>query len=137
MEDQEIRILESYCDEYAKSRGEGMQSPVEYLLAKPRESHAGRPGEDGVCGSYEDVSSQSVHLKLFAQVLDKRVWKRRLLLVADAMVLVMKRPDDHYLKNVIPYAEFGPAVAYVSRKEVVPRERSQVERAVDGGDAAA
>ena len=34
------------------------------------------------------------------------------------MLLVMKRPDDHYLKNAVYFADCSPAVAYVSRKEV-------------------
>ena len=95
-----------------------MVTPLEFALSHPRSCHRMEPSAEGVCSSYEDVPSQSLHLKLFALVYDKRVWKRRLLLLTESMLLVMKRPDDHYLKNAICFADCSPALAYVSRKEV-------------------
>ena len=56
------------------------------------------------------TTSQPLKLKLFAHVYDKHTWKRRLLLLTDRMMLVMKRPDDHYLKNAVMWMECGQAV---------------------------
>lgn len=96
-----------------------MKTPLDCVLEHSRSSHRSQPSTEGVCSCYEDIQSQNLHLKLFALVYDKRVWKRRLLLLTDTMLLVMKRPDDHYLKNAVYFANCDPAVAYVSRKEVL------------------
>jgi hypothetical protein len=63
-------------------------------------------------------SSQHVLLKVFALTLDKRVWKRRLLVVTERNLLVVKRPDDGYLKRSLRWSEARPAVAYISKREV-------------------
>ena len=57
-------------------------------------------------------------MKMFAQVYDKRIWKRRLLIITTSMVLVMKRPDDHYLKNAFVLKDMKKAIAVIPKKEV-------------------
>lgn len=70
-------------------------------------------------------ASQTVVHKLFAQVYDRKVWKRRLLLITESMLLVMKRPDDHYLKNVVMFKDTYPACAVVNDDHVACGWRSE------------
>ena len=72
-----------------------------------------------------NAESQTVVHKLFAQVYDRKVWKRRLLLITESMLLVMKRPDDHYLKNVVAFKDTYPACAVVNDDHVACGWRGQ------------
>ena len=59
-------------------------------------------------------SFSPVVFKVFAHVYDRKVWKRRLLLLTERTLLVVKRPDDHYLKNALVLADTAPVCATVS-----------------------
>lgn len=72
-----------------------------------------------------NAESQTVVHKLFAQVYDRKVWKRRLLLITESMLLVMKRPDDYYLKNVVMFKDTYPACAVVNDDHVACGWRSE------------
>lgn len=107
MEDQEIRIGET---EETGETGETVRQPADdsalvHLIAEhpTLALHA---------------SSQTIQTKVFGFVYDKRVWKPRLLVLTDAMLLVLKRPDDHYLKNRIVFKESGLAIAVPQKKPV-------------------
>lgn len=125
MEDQEIRIMSSYCDLYAtqqeKDETTAMETPLQVVLntlfptyykSKQNQEHS------EFCEYYEEIPPQIIIMKMFAQVYDKRVWKRRLLIITTSMVLVMKRPDDHYLKNVFVLKDMKKAIAVIPKKEV-------------------
>ena len=110
MEDQEIRIGET--GETGETGGKtgaaasaSGDSTLEHLMAE-HPNAAFRP------------ASQTIVTKVFASVYHKRVWKPRLLVLTDAMLLVLKRPDDHYLKNRIVFREAGLAVAVPQKKPV-------------------
>ena len=73
------------------------------------------------------ASSQTIQTKVFAFVYDKRVWKPRLLILTDSMLLVLKRPDDHYLKTRIVFKEAGLAIAVPQKKPVFPEFHNQAQ----------
>ena len=96
-------------------------TPINHLLqlfppGMPVPASAPIPDQDD---SVMPTTTQSLRLILFAFVYHKRTWKRRLLLLTDRMLLVMKRPDDHYLKNALAWEENMKAVAVVSKKKQV------------------
>lgn len=130
MEDQEFRIFASYCDSYAQSDDahtvESMEAPLDYLLH--RAAPSGTTVQTTVqSGAQSGASGFSpVVFKVFARVYDRKVWKRRLLLLTERMLLVVKRPDDHYLKNAVVLADTAPVCATVSDGKVWPARRSDV-----------
>ena len=104
MEDQEIRIGET--EETGESVAEpSRDSALRHLIAEhpTLALHA---------------SSQPIVTKVFAYVYDKRIWKPRLLVLTEVMLLVLKRPDDHYLKNRVEFKEAGRAIAVPQKKPV-------------------
>ena len=117
MEDMEMRIMASACDSYMYGKmqqlEEGhMHTPLESIIS----SHHSQPsGED----EHRDISSPIIVAKLFASIYERRVWKRRLFIITETMVLVMKRPSDHYLKNVIILKDMNPAVAVPFTEDVL------------------
>lgn len=132
MEDQEFRVLASYCDSYAQSLdtpgAAPMETPLAYLLHRaasrsPAGKEAADPATPVLRGGATAVQSSAqsfspVVFKVFAQVYDRKVWKRRLLLLTERMLLVVKRPDDHYLKNALALADTAPVCATVSDGKV-------------------
>lgn len=125
MEDQEIRIMSSYCDLYAtqqeKDETTAMETPLQVVLNTPFPTYyksKQNQEHSEFCEYYEEIPPQIIIMKMFAQVYDKRVWKRRLLIITTSMVLVIKRPDDHYLKNVFVLKDMKKAIAVIPKKEV-------------------
>ena len=125
MEDQEIRIMSSYCDLYAtqqeKDETTAMETPLQVVLNTPFSTYYKSKQDQEhseFCEYYEEIPPQIIIMKMFAQVYDKRVWKRRLLIITTSMVLVMKRPDDHYLKNVFVLKDMKKAIAVIPKKDV-------------------
>ena len=147
MEDQEIRIHSSYCDHYHASTAiqhalanspspppsvtttttttpsllsqmtSPTMTPINHLLQLfPPGTPVPVPAQGE---SVMPITIQSLRLTLYAFVYHKRTWKRRLLLLTDRMLLVIKRPDDHYLKNALIWEENMKAVAVVSKKKKV------------------
>lgn len=121
MEDQEIRILPTLCDMYMTSKetdaNTQLESPLSVLLNTFPAHQVEKEGAE-FCESYEDIASQTIITKLYASVFEKRVWKRRLLIITNSMVLVIKRPDDHYLKGAFKLKDMKEAIALVPKKEV-------------------
>lgn len=121
MEDQEIRILPNVCDLYhlKKEADDALaESPLSVVMNSAFSECRRRAESSEFCDNYEDISSQIIVAKFFAYVFEKRVWKRRLIIVTKSMVLVMKRPDDHYLKNAFAFKDMKEATAVVPKKEV-------------------
>lgn len=104
MEDQEIRI------------GETNEMEGEIIAGASNSMHEQSMENSGI--SSGSGMSQTIIWKVYASVYDKRVWKRRLLVFTDMLLLVFKRPNDHYLKNRIVFREVGLAVAAPLKKSV-------------------
>ena len=116
MEDMEMRILAAACDVYMQEK---VQQPEDSNRVTPLQSIMNvEPKEPKEA---KDFFSQIIVAKFFASIYEKRVWKRRLVIITQSMVLVMKRPSDHYLKNAIVLKEMKPAVAMPFTEEVVTR----------------
>lgn len=127
MEDQEIGIMTSYAELYANRKeadnATTMETPLSAVMSTPFPVHNHRKNQSidddtSFCDHYEDIHSQPFVHMMFAQIFDKRTWKRRLLIITTSMLLVMKRPYDHYLKNAFYLKNMKPAVAVLPKKEV-------------------
>ena len=121
MEDQEIRIIPNVCDEYhikKETEDNGLAEPPLSVVMTSAFSEYRKKEISEFCDNYEDIPSQIIVAKFFAYVFEKRVWKRRLIIITKSMVLVMKRPDDHYLKNAFYFKDMKEATAVVPKKEV-------------------